>query len=187
MMVKICPICNTYNNAGAKFCIKCKGYILEEPAIEETNDSVIGVENIEYIIRCPKCGNENDCGTELCVKCGTWLPRIYEPKYKNSNFELRLRTQRGECMIICSDKTYIGRDYQSYMFGADKYVNPIHFSVTYSNGTFYVSDFGSCNGTFVNGVKIDKRTPVPIKSGDSITVGRTRLTVDTGRRIIKLQ
>lgn len=185
-MIKICPVCNTQNHTDAKFCIKCKGYILEEPVIEETNDSAIGVENIEYIIRCSDCGAENDCGRERCVKCGSWLPRTYEPKHKNSNFELRLRTPRGECMIICSEKTYIGRDCQSYMLGTDKYVNPIHFSVTYSNGKFYISDLGSRNGTFVNNVKVEQQVLTIIKSGDLIEVGRTKLMVDEGRKIIKI-
>lgn len=185
-MVKICPVCNTQNHINSKFCIKCKGYILEEPIIEETNDSAIGVENIEYIIRCSDCGAENDCGQERCVKCGSWLPRNYEPKHKNNSMELRLRTQKGECMIICSEKTYIGRDCQSYMLGADKYVNPIHFSITYSSGKFYVSDLGSCNGTFVNETKIRRQTPMLIKPGDNIKVGRTTLMVDYGKKIRKI-
>ncbi len=47
-----------------------------------------------------------------------------------------------------------------------------HFMIGYDyvRGTFYIQDLGSTNGTFVNGVDIRGKGPVPIKQGDVIEV-----------------
>jgi hypothetical protein len=47
-----------------------------------------------------------------------------------------------------------------------------HFMIgyDYSQGTFYIQDLGSTNGTYVNGVDIRGKGLVPLKNGDRINV-----------------
>jgi hypothetical protein len=47
-----------------------------------------------------------------------------------------------------------------------------HFMIgyDYSQGTFYIQDLGSTNGTYVNGVDIRGKGLVPLKNGDRISV-----------------
>lgn len=54
-----------------------------------------------------------------------------------------------------------------------------HATITVSNGQFAVSDNGSSNGTFVNGVKIQSGFPHPLRPGDEIQVGMTRFRLET--------
>ena len=39
------------------------------------------------------------------------------------------------------------------------------------DGTLYIEDLGSTNGTWLNGVKIERHTPVALSDGDRLTFG----------------
>lgn len=54
-----------------------------------------------------------------------------------------------------------------------------HATVTISNGQFAVTDNGSSNGTFVNGIKIQSGFPHPLRTGDEVQVGMTRFRLET--------
>ncbi len=58
---------------------------------------------------------------------------------------------------------------------ADETISGTHMSLSYSNGMLIISDAGSTNGTYVNGVKLVK--PRPLNSGDTIMIGKTKITV----------
>jgi hypothetical protein len=58
---------------------------------------------------------------------------------------------------------------------ADETMSGLHMTLSYNNGLLIISDAGSTNGTFVNGVKIGQ--PRQLNSGDVITLGKTRITV----------
>ncbi|MDI6828903.1 MAG: FHA domain-containing protein, partial [Armatimonadota bacterium] len=57
----------------------------------------------------------------------------------------------------------------------DRYVSSIHADLTAESDGFYITDMGSTNGTFVNGVKIVPGLRSAISDGDEITVGMTKL------------
>lgn len=54
----------------------------------------------------------------------------------------------------------------------DTWISFNHAQITVEGGRFYIADQRSKMGTFVNGKKID-RTPVALKSGDLIALGKT--------------
>lgn len=58
---------------------------------------------------------------------------------------------------------------------ADETISGTHISLSYSNGMLIISDAGSTNGTYVNGVKLVK--PRPLNNGDTIMIGKTKITV----------
>ena len=59
----------------------------------------------------------------------------------------------------------------------DDYVSTRHAELTRSpDGTWTLSDLGSTNGTWVNGVRVT--TPVVVKPGDGLRIGRTQMKLE---------
>ncbi len=85
--------------------------------------------------------------------------------------------QTYQCSIV--EKVVIGRNPSvSNLVIADDAVSERHCEIEWFNGRFYVTDLGSSNGTYVDGVKIGVRTEV--RSGTVLKLGRYeyRLTVE---------
>ncbi len=74
--------------------------------------------------------------------------------------------------------TTLGRHPEQMVQILDRVVSKEHALITLAGGKYWVQDRGSRNGTFVNGVKIQGRTP--LKHEDTLTLGSTQL------RFIKL-
>ncbi|MCJ7435137.1 MAG: FHA domain-containing serine/threonine-protein kinase [Anaerolineales bacterium] len=53
-----------------------------------------------------------------------------------------------------------------------KLASRLHVTVELSDGTFYVSDMGSTNGTYLNGEKLKPHEPRTLKAGDVIELGK---------------
>ncbi len=61
------------------------------------------------------------------------------------------------------------------LLSADTFVSQLHARVFRRDGSIFVEDLGSTNGTFLNGKKVS--APVSIRTGDTIQFGRTTLEV----------
>jgi Inner membrane component of T3SS, cytoplasmic domain len=86
----------------------------------------------------------------------------------------RLVFPDGEKRTLDSRTVYIGRDRQNDIALDDDYASTRHARIEPRRDGIWVSDAGSTNGTYVNGVKIEKeKRLVP---GDVIRVGSTDLT-----------
>ena len=75
-------------------------------------------------------------------------------------------------------KLTVGRDAQCE-FTLDskaypKILSKKHCVVVCKEGKLYLMDNGSTNGTLVNGIKVDKRKPMPLSSGSLIVFGGKR-------------
>lgn len=57
----------------------------------------------------------------------------------------------------------------------DVSVSRIHAKMTEENGQIYVQDCNSTNGTYVNGVLLEKEEKIPIEADDEIRIGRITL------------
>jgi len=72
----------------------------------------------------------------------------------------------------------IGRDENSnIVIGDDPLVSRRHALVEKEGDSYYLMDKGSTNGTYLNNNPIPKCERVKIKSGDVITVGKTKLEI----------
>ena len=59
---------------------------------------------------------------------------------------------------------------------SDDMISGLHLTLSYTRGILTIADAGSTNGTFVNGIKIDK--PRQLQNGDSILIGKTKISVN---------
>jgi pSer/pThr/pTyr-binding forkhead associated (FHA) protein len=57
----------------------------------------------------------------------------------------------------------------------DTYVSTLHARLFSKDGTWFVEDLGSTNGTYLNRVKVN--SPSPIAVGDEVRVGKTIVEV----------
>ena len=66
----------------------------------------------------------------------------------------------------------VGRRPASDIHLNDTFISGEHARLTLNEGRWWVADLGSTNGTFVNGVRIDR--PTPLADGDEVRFGRIR-------------
>jgi hypothetical protein len=67
----------------------------------------------------------------------------------------------------------VGRRPNSDVMLNDTYMSGEHARLTLHEGRWWVADLGSTNGTFVNGTRVDRPTPVP--PGAEVRFGRVRM------------
>lgn len=78
----------------------------------------------------------------------------------------------GTAFLLRND-ALIGRHPGSSIVLADTYISGEHARLTFHDGRWWVADLGSTNGTFVNGARVER--PTPLNDGDEIRFGRVPL------------
>jgi pSer/pThr/pTyr-binding forkhead associated (FHA) protein len=75
--------------------------------------------------------------------------------------------------VKLSGPTQIGRGAGCAIRLSDTYVSQVHARLYGENGTWFVEDLGSTNGTYLNDRKV--ASPVEVHAGDVVKVGKTVL------------
>jgi hypothetical protein len=75
--------------------------------------------------------------------------------------------------------TSLGRDVNNSIVLDDEFASSSHASLTYRGRAWYLEDFDSTNGTFVNGHQVTGL--VLVAFGDEIQIGRVRLRLERPR------
>ncbi len=90
------------------------------------------------------------------------------------------RKSNQQKVQISSDSFIIGRDRSSvdFLVEGNSSVGRTHAKIVRNDGAVAVVDMGSVNGTFVNGVKANTNTPVPLKNGDKLTLADEEFTFE---------
>jgi diguanylate cyclase (GGDEF)-like protein len=78
----------------------------------------------------------------------------------------------GEMFKVQTEKTVIGRGQKVTLRLNDEGVSREHCQVIFEGEKVFLQDLGSTNGTFCNGVRVDKRE---LTDGDKIMVGSTTI------------
>ena len=78
---------------------------------------------------------------------------------------------------LTAEPLAIGRSRDAAIPLLDEKVSRVHAAIRLSEGTFYLRDLSSRNGTFVNGNRIGAEA-VALKSGDRIQIGTTVFAIE---------
>jgi len=76
--------------------------------------------------------------------------------------------------IPIGNKLTIGRNRQNQMVLPSPSVSNFHVKIYFEDGRYMLEDLNSTNGTFINGVMVDKKSLQP---GDEISISQTVLVV----------
>ena len=76
--------------------------------------------------------------------------------------------------LALPEKLTIGRDAGCGLTLANARVSRRHCEIMLLHGVAWVSDLGSTNGTFHNGMRVE--VPTPLRDGDLIEIGGNLLT-----------
>lgn len=99
---------------------------------------------------------------------------------KNLGWKLRLEFEgdggsfvAGE-LIPIGNKLSIGRNRANQLVLPSQSVSNYHAAIYFEDGRYMLEDLNSTNGTFINGLKVDKKSLQP---GDEICISQTVLVV----------
>lgn len=142
---------------------------------------------------CPACGRDVATGEVLCPECGVRVAGITEsfPPVEADLEEpgehveaaegpllvVRKGAELGERFYIDRPRVTLGRDPASDIFLNDVTVSRNHAVIDSSAEEIRLTDAGSLNGTYVNGVVVDTAS---LQSGDVVQIGRFQMVYISG-------
>ena len=144
---------------------------------------------------CTHCGHPNRDDARFCAQCGRPLqgdPTLSltpvegedegqdEFPFPHDELEegqalllVKRGPNAGSTFLLESDTTSVGRNTDSEVFLDDVTVSRAHAAIERRpDGSFFVRDAGSLNGTYVNGEQVEE---TKLASGDEVQIGRFKL------------
>lgn len=144
--------------------------------------------------KCPACGAEVDGTMRECASCGASLegttqsfaPVVAEEGELGAEMAdaegpvlvVRKGPEVGERFYIDRARLSIGRDPVADVFLNDVTVSRAHATVTRAGDEVAIEDAGSLNGTYVNGLCVDKAI---LANGDVVQVGTFQMVFLGGK------
>ncbi len=137
--------------------------------------------------RCPSCGRDIEDDVTVCPGCGASLdqptdsfPHVGAAEEEAPVWDdvegpvlvVRKGPEVGERFYIDRERLTIGRDPASDIFLNDITVSRNHAVLEDVAGEVSVADAGSLNGTYVNGVSVERAV---LHTGDDVQVGRFQM------------
>jgi pSer/pThr/pTyr-binding forkhead associated (FHA) protein len=148
---------------------------------------------------CTNCGRENPADAHYCANCGTPLkeettvsftPIDADEEAREAGGAPRAELEVGQALLVVErgpnagskflidkDVTTAGRHPESDIFLDDVTVSRRHAEFRRKDGTFFVHDAGSLNGTYVNRQRVDD---TQLADGDELQIGKFKLTFYVG-------
>lgn len=96
-------------------------------------------------------------------------------------FQLGSPDGAGRSLHFSEPEIILGRDPACQIPLDDETVSARHARLSYHHGQWWVEDLGSTNGTSLNRQKV--MTATVLTTGDEISCGKVRLTVDLGNDV----
>ena len=138
-------------------------------------------------LTCSICGHDNTPEKKFCIQCGAPLSALRSAEQESvipagdatlitSGWQLTIANgpNAGQSFPL-GDRVRLGREAGNEIRLADRRVSRHHAILKRVGPGYLITDQGSSNGTYVNGVRISQ--PTPLHSGDTITIGDTQFTV----------
>jgi hypothetical protein len=108
---------------------------------------------------------------------GGFVPGAVAPPVPGAGPRLvaTMGTYAGNIFPLTGAATDIGRDAANPVpLPQDTNSSRRHATIHAANGGYTVTDNGSSNGTYINGVRINSQMPQPLRVGDELQIGMTR-------------
>ena len=138
-------------------------------------------------MNCPTCGEVVPIGSRFCANCGAEVASEDDrPPLSDMGtvvdagpvpyLVITAGHGRGQTFDLRGE-VRLGRDRSNSIVLTDGKVSRNHIRLDPIRSTYILTDLGSANGTFVNGVRVTQ--PVRLRDGDAINVGDTQLVFYT--------
>jgi len=139
-------------------------------------------------LTCSSCGTPIDATAAFCEACGQPVgaggtistgdqrrdnrTHIFRPPLANLTVVAGIGAPHGTQYALSKEqKLKIGRDQGTDIPVDDEYASKEHAVIWWQDGSFYVQDEASSNGTLVNGQRITRQA---LQDNDSIQIGNTK-------------
>jgi len=129
-------------------------------------------------LTCSICGHDNTPEKKFCIQCGAPLPvpELGDATLITSGWQLTIANgpNAGQSFPL-GDRARLGRAAGNEIRLADRQVSRHHAVLERVGHGYLITDQGSSNGTYVNGVRISQ--PTALHSGDTIRIGDSQFTI----------
>lgn len=90
-----------------------------------------------------------------------------------------INTPVSLCFEINSNEYIIGKNPAKVngVISFNKAISRVHCKINYQNNTYFITDLGSANGTFVNKIRLAINQPYQIKNGDSVRLANSDFVI----------
>jgi pSer/pThr/pTyr-binding forkhead associated (FHA) protein len=144
------------------------------------------------MVRCPSCDAVLEGDAPVCRSCGHSLAEItasfppvgdgpevaeHTEPVEGPVLVVRKGPEVGERFYVDRPTITVGRDPSSDIFLNDITVSRHHATIELVGSEVSVTDAGSLNGTYVNGVSVDKAV---LGNGDALQIGRFQMVFLAG-------
>ncbi|MBE0416253.1 MAG: FHA domain-containing protein [Coriobacteriia bacterium] len=125
---------------------------------------------------CPSCGARLEGATEAFAPIGAEDEQAVEARaaetFAGPVLMVRKGPEVGERLFIDRPRLTVGRDPECDIFLNDITVSRSHAVLEMVGSEVSIRDVGSLNGTYVNGVRVDKAS---LADGDIVQVGKFQM------------
>jgi pSer/pThr/pTyr-binding forkhead associated (FHA) protein len=87
--------------------------------------------------------------------------------------EVLVNDARGRRTVPLRESLTVGRAASCDLVVDDNYVSNVHARIFLRDGSYFIEDLGSTNGTYMNRTKV--AAPVAIRPGDEVRMGKATL------------
>jgi CheY-like chemotaxis protein len=120
----------------------------------------------------------SELGKGTCFKFSVILPAVtathtleQEHHHWQARLDVRWEGESTQSIYLNEEVTTIGRGIGNRLVLGDTMVSRCHAQIVMSNETYWLTDLGSSNGTFLNDKPLVPHTPYPLGNDDSIRIG----------------
>ncbi|HRI03062.1 MAG TPA: FHA domain-containing protein [Pyrinomonadaceae bacterium] len=186
-MIK-CPTCNTSNLDTSRFCDECGTRLVAPPQFTDPQPpAYVPPVQVEPVPRPVSATSVDIPAAVFAYENSQDVPQVVNERPGTAHAVLVI--ERGDSpgteFRLINDDSTIGRwdadngvfpDVDLDAFDSDAKVSRRHARIRRSNGSYYIEDLGSTNGTYLNrGRRLLPGNSEVLNDGDEVIVGKTFL------------